>query len=97
MEIALDFTPDAGEINLSAQLQHRQLTISVINQGQPIPSYALDRLCERFYSLPRPNNGRKSTGLGLNFVSEVAQLHGARLTITNIEIGVEAKLVFKHT
>ena len=97
LENALDFTPDAGEINLSAQLQHRQLTISVVNQGQPIPSYALDRLCERFYSLPRPNNGRKSTGLGLNFVSEVAQLHDARLTITNIDIGVEAKLVFKHT
>jgi hypothetical protein len=30
-------------------------------------------LSERFYSLPRPDSGRKSTGLGLNFVEEVVK------------------------
>ena len=45
---------------------------------------ALARLCERFYSLPRPGSGRKSTGLGLNFVAEVMQLHGGVLQIENI-------------
>ena len=35
--------------------------------GEPIPDFALPRLTERFYSLPRPSTGRKSTGLGLNF------------------------------
>ena len=40
------------------------------------PDYALARVTERFYSLPRPATGRKSTGLGLNFVQEVADLHG---------------------
>jgi len=97
LENALDFTPDEGDIHLSAHQQNKQLTISVINQGQQIPSYALDRLSERFYSLPRPNHGRKSTGLGLNFVSEVAQLHGAQLSVANIECGVEARLVFNTT
>ena len=31
--------------------------------------------------LRRPASGRKSTGLGLNFVREVAQLHGGRIDI----------------
>ncbi|WP_277374943.1 hypothetical protein [Pseudomonas sp. AA-38] len=37
--------------------------------GRGCPDYLLT---ERFYSLPRPNGGHKSTGLGLNFVQEKA-------------------------
>src|SRR5690606_39377510 len=57
-----------------------------------LPIYALARLSERFYSLPRPDSGRKSTGLGLNFVAEVAALHGGALQVGNIEGGVQACL-----
>mgnify|MGYP003537656168 FL=1 len=57
-----------------------------------IPDYALPRLTERFYSLPRPNTGRKSTGLGLNFVQEVASLHGGALQVSNVPGGVEVCL-----
>ena len=64
----------------------------LFNQGEPIPDYALTRLSERFYSLPRPNSGRKSTGLGLNFVEEVMQLHGGALQIGNAQGGVEVCL-----
>jgi len=38
---------------------------------------------ERFYSLPRPDTGRKSTGLGLAFVREVAALHGGDIRLAN--------------
>jgi two-component system sensor histidine kinase CreC len=31
---------------------------------------------ERFYSLPRPDGGSRSSGLGLPFVAQVAVLHG---------------------
>ena len=68
------------------------VALRLFNQGPAIPDYALARLTERFYSLPRPASGRKSTGLGLNFVAEVAQLHGGRLQVGNHEDGVEALL-----
>jgi len=71
----------------------RALAISVRNQGEPIPDYALPRVTERFYSLARPASGRKSTGLGLNFASEVAQLHGGEFRITNEAGGVRAQLL----
>jgi two-component system sensor histidine kinase CreC len=69
-----------------------QIELRVFNQGEAIPDYALARVCERFYSLPRPSSGRKSTGLGLNFVEEVLQLHGGTLHIGNVEGGVEVIL-----
>jgi two-component system sensor histidine kinase CreC len=51
--------------------------------GASIPSYALDKVFEKFYSLKRPDNGRKSTGLGLNLVHQVASLHKGRIELKN--------------
>lgn len=92
LDNALDFTPPGGLIRFSAEAHDGQVELRLFNQGEPIPDYALARLSERFYSLPRPNNGRKSTGLGLNFVEEVMQLHGGELRIGNVTGGVEAWL-----
>ncbi|WP_324732189.1 two-component system sensor histidine kinase CreC [Pseudomonas paeninsulae] len=93
LDNALDFTPPVGLIRFSAQAQGEQLELRLFNQGEAIPDYALARLCERFYSLPRPDSGRKSTGLGLNFVQEVMQLHGGELQVGNVEGGVQVRLV----
>ncbi|MDX9665635.1 two-component system sensor histidine kinase CreC [Pseudomonas sp. P5_152] len=92
LENALDFTPSHGVLRFSAQRLGEQIEFSLFNQAAPIPDYALGRLSERFYSLPRPDSGRKSTGLGLNFVEEVVKLHGGLLTVGNVEGGVEVKL-----
>ncbi|AZC40442.1 two-component system sensor histidine kinase CreC [Pseudomonas chlororaphis] len=94
LENALDFTPAGGVLRLSASRAGDQLRFSLFNQAEPIPDYALARLTERFYSLPRPDSGRKSTGLGLNFVEEVVQLHGGQMQIGNVEGGVEVTLRF---
>jgi two-component system, OmpR family, sensor histidine kinase CreC len=92
LENAIDFTPTGKEIRLSAQRSNTQVDLVVSNQGEQIPDYARPRLTERFYSLPRPATGRKSTGLGLNFVQEVAHLHGGSLQVNNTADGVEARL-----
>ncbi|MHC5203612.1 two-component system sensor histidine kinase CreC [Pseudomonas chlororaphis] len=94
LENALDFTPAGGVLRLSVSRAGDQVRFSLFNQAEPIPDYALARLTERFYSLPRPDSGRKSTGLGLNFVEEVVQLHGGQMRIGNVEGGVEVSLVF---
>jgi two-component system sensor histidine kinase CreC len=94
LDNALDFTPDGGilRVESASASASRMIDISVLNQGEPIPDYALPRVTERFYSLPRPGSGRKSTGLGLNFVQEVAQLHGGAFAIANTAEGVRATL-----
>ncbi|WP_447801528.1 two-component system sensor histidine kinase CreC [Pseudomonas kilonensis] len=92
LENALDFTPVNGRLRISAERNGNRVEVRLFNQAAPIPDYALPRLSERFYSLPRPDSGRKSTGLGLNFVEEVVQLHGGQFSIGNVEGGVEVVL-----
>ncbi len=96
LENALDFTPPGGllvfELENGLENGAQRMALSLYNQGEAIPDYALGRLSERFYSLPRPGTGRKSTGLGLNFVEEVVQLHGGSLEIANVEDGVRVRL-----
>ncbi len=92
LENALDFAPPGAALSLETRREGTRVAIRVFNQGPSIPDYALPRLTERFYSLPRPASGRKSTGLGLNFVQEVAHLHGGELTLANRDEGVEACL-----
>ena len=93
LENALDFTPSQGVLRFFAKQLGAQVEFSLFNQAEGIPDYALARLCERFYSLPRPDSGRKSTGLGLNFVEEVVQLHGGRMQIGNVPDGVQVTLL----
>ncbi|WP_085629975.1 two-component system sensor histidine kinase CreC [Pseudomonas sp. R16(2017)] len=92
LENALDFTPAGGLLRLSAERDGGQVVVRLFNEAEPIPDYALPRLSERFYSLPRPDSGRKSTGLGLNFVEEVVKLHGGSMAVGNAENGVEVIL-----
>jgi two-component system sensor histidine kinase CreC len=78
---ALDFAPRDSTITLGAHATDRGVVLTVQDAGPGIPEFARERIFDRFYSLPRPASGRKSTGLGLNFVREVAQLHGGRIDI----------------
>jgi two-component system sensor histidine kinase CreC len=97
---AIDFTPAGGQLRIKAALEPGAypplVAIGIFNEGDAIPEYALPRVTERFYSLPRPTTGRKSTGLGLSFVQEVADLHGGRFEIGNGERGVQATLWLPH-
>jgi two-component system, OmpR family, sensor histidine kinase CreC len=87
LDNALDFSPQGGGIELSLVLRGRSAEIAVRDHGPGIPDYADERVFEKFYSLARPGTQRKSTGLGLPFVREIASLHGGRVTLRNAEGG----------
>lgn len=93
LENALDFTPAGGALLFGLEQGGERVALSLFNQGEAIPQYAIGRVSERFYSLPRPGSGRKSSGLGLNFVAEVMQLHGGELAVDNVEGGVRVRLL----
>ena len=92
---ALDFAPRDSVIDITAQDEHAGVQLTVQDQGPGIPEFARERIFERFYSLPRPASGRKSTGLGLNFVREVAQLHGGSIEIDCPGAGTRARLFLR--
>ena len=90
---AIDFSPTGSHIELGSQITGKYLLFSVMDQGNGIPDFAGDKIFDKFYSLPRPDSGKKSTGLGLNLVREVATLHQGHVEIGNNETGgVSARL-----
>jgi two-component system, OmpR family, sensor histidine kinase CreC len=80
---AIEFSPDRSAIDIDIADGAGHCTVSVRDHGPGAPEYALPHLFERFYSLPRPATGRKSTGLGLSFALEVAKIHGGRVEFEN--------------
>jgi two-component system sensor histidine kinase CreC len=80
---ALDFAPAGSAVALTLAADARQARVRVRDHGPGIPDYARQRVFEKFYSLARPNGGKKSTGLGLAFVRAIAQQHGGQALLDN--------------
>lgn len=87
LDNAIDFSPAGGEVTLSLQLKRRVVRIQVRDHGPGIPDYAQEKVFEKFYSLARPHSQKKSTGLGLAFVREIASLHRGRIELANAPDG----------
>ncbi len=85
LENAVAFSPHESSVNvkLHREKQNRRWIVIMEDSGPGVPDYALPRVFERFYSLPRPDTGKKSSGLGLAFVKEVALLHDGSVTLEN--------------
>lgn len=83
LDNAIEFSPDGGEISLILRSTVEAAEIRIRDHGAGAPDYALAQLFNRFYSLPRPATGKKSTGLGLALVREVARLHGGEAGFAN--------------
>ncbi|QCO68015.1 two-component system sensor histidine kinase CreC [Luteimonas yindakuii] len=87
VENAVAFSPDGGEVVVDASVEAGNVRLRVLDRGPGVPDYAQERVFERFYSLPRPDGGSRSSGLGLPFVREVARLHGGAVRLYNRDGG----------
>jgi two-component system sensor histidine kinase CreC len=81
---AIEFSPQQASIKITCQTLDDKALIQVSDEGEGIPDYALERIFDRFYSLPRPLSGKRSSGLGLTFSKRAIELHGGTLTLENI-------------
>ena len=98
LDNAIDFSPAGGRLTLSLERAAAMACLCIRDQGPGIPDYALPRLFERFYSVPRPDTGERSSGLGLNLVQEVARLHRGTIELRNLPGGgAEACLCLPET
>ena len=91
LDNAIKFCPADGMLRVRYCVPdgtNNKFNITVFNQGTHIPSFALPRLYERFFSMPAENNSNtstaKSTGLGLSFVKEIMKHHQGSIQISNI-------------
>lgn len=94
LQNALEFSPVGSEVTLGAIMGKGRVIFHVEDNGPGVPDYAMARVFERFYSLPRPGTGRKSTGLGLALVREIAHLHDGDAILTNRSEGGARALIW---
>ena len=91
LDNALEFTlPPANgaatvtaDIVMSLRREGRMARIEVRDHGPGVPAYAEGRVFDKFFSLARPGSQKKSTGLGLSFVREIATLHQGSVEVRN--------------
>jgi signal transduction histidine kinase len=77
---AVKYSPDGGEIRISAAEVNGRLRLSVIDHGLGITQDDLPRLFERFHSIhARTNPEIHGTGLGLYISRGLAELQGGIL------------------
>ncbi len=99
LQNAVDFSLRGSTIRVSLEQRDSeegsQLALLIENDGPKIPDYATERVFERFYSLQHQDTGKKSSGLGLCFVREAADLHQGKASLRNREdaTGVVAELL----
>ncbi|MBT8037665.1 MAG: two-component system sensor histidine kinase CreC [Verrucomicrobiae bacterium] len=85
LENAIAFSPDGGNIDLLLNTEnHKEAVLHIDDQGPGLPHYAMDRVFEHFYSLPRPGSDHKGTGLGLPLVHEAVKLHEGSASLVNL-------------
>jgi two-component system sensor histidine kinase CreC len=95
VENALAFTLTGGSVRLKAQKQGAWVRIVVEDTGCGIPAESLNKIFDKYYSLPRPDTHEASSGLGLGFVKELARLYEGEIEVKNrgdAEHGVRAVL-----
>ena len=81
LDNALDFAPGGSTVEARALREGDEVRFEILDRGPGVPDYAREHVFERFYSLPRPDGGNRSSGLGLPFVAQVAALHRGRVAL----------------
>lgn len=87
VENAIKYTPDGGQVTVSAHSSADQLTFQIADSGIGISKEDMPRLFEKFYrSSQREARAQQGTGLGLAIVRSIAERHGGKVWVES-EIG----------
>lgn len=78
---AIKYCPENGKLSCCAAQQGNHITITIRNDGRPIPDYLKEALFEPF--VRGPGERESGSGLGLAIAKQICLLHNADLTLTN--------------
>ena len=78
---ALRYTPDGGEVSLTAMPRDKSVVITVRDSGPGIPDTQLPLIFDRFYK----SGDSHGTGLGLAIARNLVVAHGGEIVAQNNE------------
>jgi len=76
---AVRYTPDGGQVELSLVAGDGFAVFTVTDDGLGVPAHERERIFDRFYRVVGTKT--QGTGLGLAIVREIAERHGATVTV----------------
>ncbi|MCU0640552.1 MAG: ATP-binding protein [Candidatus Margulisbacteria bacterium] len=92
---ALKFSPEQGEISITARRVGNALQVEVRDQGVGVSADSIPHLFEKFYqvdsSITRAAGGM---GMGLPIAKELVELHGGRIWIESAGLGLGTTAIF---
>lgn len=97
MENAVRYNEDGGHVFVSVDEKADKVTLKVKDDGIGIDEENQSRIFERFYRVNKSRSRETGgTGLGLSIVKHVAELYGAKLTLSStLGAGTEITVSFK--
>lgn len=93
VENALRHCPAGTRIELGAHRNGRQIDTVVCDNGPGIPIEEREKVFRRLYRMDKSRT-TPGSGLGLSLVKAVADLHGARVALSDAEPGLRVGIVF---
>ena len=94
IENAVKYSPEGGEVRVSATAANGAVQIAVRDAGPGIPREQQGRIFEKFGRVDVPGASKPGTGLGLFIARSIAEAHGGSLGVSS---GVEPGATFTLT
>ena len=89
---AITYNCPNGQINLSTEVQNRELLLSVSDTGRGIREADLAHLFEKFYRAQPTEKLATGTGLGLAISKQIIEAHGGKIEVKS-QVGVGTTFV----
>jgi two-component system sensor histidine kinase VicK len=83
---ALKYSPDGGKLRVRLIDTHKNVLLSISDQGLGIPRADLKKVFERFYRVDKARDKKQGgTGLGLSISKEIVRAHGGHIWAESTE------------
>jgi signal transduction histidine kinase len=92
LDNAIKYAASGGEVVISTEREANSVSLVISDNGPGIPSIVQQAITR--YVRGEAAANKPGFGLGLSFVSAVAEWHGARLVLMDNKPGLRSMLVF---
>tara|TARA_B100001778_G_scaffold298339_1_gene272397 strand:- start:318 stop:716 length:399 start_codon:yes stop_codon:yes gene_type:complete len=95
LDNSISFSNDNQEIKVSLRtLENKKILLEVVDQGEGFKEKNTEKIFNRFYS-NRPKKFGEHSGLGLNIVKNLVELHNGQIVASNnIDKGAKIEITF---
>ena len=95
LDNSISFSNDNQDIKVGLKkLENKKILLEVIDQGEGFKEKNTEKIFKRFYS-NRPEKFGEHSGLGLNIVKNLVELHNGQIVASNnIDKGAKIEITF---